>query len=383
MIYLDNNATTPVAPEVAAVMAEALRTSFVNPSSAYSASARSRAVMRDSREQVAALLGAKSAEEVVFTSGGTESDNWGILGALGSRPGKRHVVTTAVEHEAVRRLCERLSDEGYEVSVVGVDREGALDLDVLSDALRDDTAVVSVMLANNETGVLFPIDEVARRVKARCGALVHVDGVNAVGKIPIALGESEVDLFSISAHKFHGPKGIGALYIRSGVGISPMMVGGGQESARRAGTEAVHQIAGIGKAAEMASDLTAMEQVRGLRDLLEDSILTNIPNAGLNGLVDRALRLPNTSNISFAGINGEAVLARLDEEGICVSTGSACNSADHSPSAVLQAMGVPYHEAMGAVRFSLGRYNTRDEVDAVSTKINKIVGELLAVAGHR
>ena len=383
MIYFDNNATTAVTAEAVEDMARVLRENFANPSSAYAPAAASRTAVDAARSATAGLLGAEHADEIVFTSGGTESDNWAILGALEVNPDKRHIITTAVEHEAVRKLCTKLESKGFEVTRVGVNRDGLLDLEEFTAALRDDTAVVSVMMANNETGVLFPVEELAQTVKSKCGALFHVDGVNAAGKIPIHLRSTSIDLFSISAHKFHGPKGIGALYVRRGVAIPSMLIGGGQESARRAGTEATHQIVGMARAAELVSDLTPMESVRRMRDRLEDFILNTIPNAVLNGPKDRTLRLPNTSNISFAGVNGEAILARLDEEGICVSTGSACNSADHSPSAVLQAMGVPYQEAMGAIRFSLGRFNTDAEVDRVISVLPGIIRELGGVTGSR
>lgn len=383
MIYFDNNATTAVAPEVAAEMASVLEEFHTNPSSAYAASSPSRRLVSEARAKVASLLGAANSEEVVFTSGGTESDNWAILGALRAQPGKRHVVTTAVEHEAVRKLCARLGADGHDVTVLGVNHDGLLSLDELAGCLRDDTAVVSVMLANNETGVVFPIAEIAEIVKSKSGALFHVDGVNAAGKIAIDLKGTAVDLFSISAHKFHGPKGIGALYIRSGVDIAPMMIGGGQENARRAGTEPTHQIAGMGRAAELVADLAPMHRVSELRDMLEDAIIGGIPETRVNGAADRTKRLPNTSNISFKGINGEMILARLDEQGICVSTGSACNASDHSPSAVLQAMGVPYEEAMGAIRFSLGRFNTAEEIHRAIAVLPGIIRELGGVAGSR
>lgn len=381
MIYFDNNATTEVAPEVIRAMTEELGRSFANPSSAYGASVEPKTAISEARESIAGLLGAESPNEIVFTSGGTESDNWAIIGALEAAPGKRHIVVTAVEHEAVRKLCTKLEAMDFEVTRLGVDSEGALDLEELGDSLRTDTAVVSVMLANNETGILFPMEEVAQAVKARCAALFHVDGVNAAGKMPIRLRESEVDLFSVSAHKFHGPKGIGALYVRRGVGLPSMLIGGSQEAGRRAGTEATHQIVGMGRAARIVSDMSPMAGVASLRDRLEEGILGTVPETRLNGTRERSKRLPNTSNISFSGTNGEMILARLDEEGICVSTGSACNAADHSPSAVLKAMGVPYSDAMGAVRFSLSRYNTRDEVDFVLSKLPAIVAQLRSVSG--
>lgn len=380
MIYLDNNATTQIAPEVFGAMRPFLEAGFGNPSSAHAAGRLAREAVENARESVARLLGVYSSE-IVFTSGGTESDNWAIRGALAMDPAKRHIVTTRVEHEAVRKLCEMLERDGHEVTWLDVDESGSLDLDQLSDAVRSDTALVSVMLANNETGVVFPVADAARIVKQRSNALMHVDGVNAVGKIPIRLSETGIDLFSISAHKFHGPKGVGALYIREGVGLPPFSIGGGQESGRRAGTDAVHQIAGIGAAAELVCDLRAMEKVGALRDKLENEIIRRIPKASVNGTTDPTRRLPNTSNVSFENTNGEAILARLDDAGICVSTGSACNTADHKASPVLQAMNIPYIKAMGSIRFSLGRYNTEDEVDMVVLEAEKVVGELRKLNG--
>ena len=378
MIYLDNNATTKLAPEVREAMLLYLDAAFGNPSSAHAAGRDARKAVESARASVANLLGASPAE-IVFTSGGTESDNWAIRGAIAASPEKKHIVTTGVEHEAVRKLCERLNGEGFEVSWLDVDQDGALDLEQVRESVRKDTAVVSVMLANNETGILFPIDEISETVKERSGALMHVDGVNAAGKIPIDLSKTSVDLFSISAHKFHGPKGIGALYIRDGVRLPSMSIGGGQESERRAGTEAVHQIVGMGAAAEFVSDMSGMERVHAMRDNLERTILENISSASLNGTAISDRRLPNTSNISFENLNGEAIMARLDGAGICVSTGSACNAADHVPSQVLAAMEIPYAKAMGSIRFSLGRFNTKDEVDKVLAELMKIISELIAL----
>ncbi|MEP7149266.1 MAG: aminotransferase class V-fold PLP-dependent enzyme [Acidobacteriota bacterium] len=381
MIYLDNNATTPLSPNVHEAMLPFLGASFGNPSSAHAAGREARKFVEKARVSVAGLLGADPGE-IVFTSGGTESDNLSITGALAARPGKKHIVTTRVEHEAVRKLCEKLELEGREVSWLDVDDNGELDLEQLRQAVRSDTAIVSVMLANNETGILFPVDKVAEIVKERSDALVHVDGVNAVGKIPIDLSTGLIDLFSVSAHKFHGPKGIGALYVRDGVDLSPMSIGGGQESDRRAGTEAVHQIVGMGAAAEFVRDMSEMENVRRLRDKLEQSILQHIPIAALNGTGDVSRRLPNTSNISFEGLNGEAILAELDDAGICVSTGSACNAAGHRTSAVLEAMNVPYTRAMGAVRFSLSRFNSEAEIVEVLDVLAAIVTRLSQLAGR-
>jgi cysteine desulfurase len=379
MIYFDNNATTAIAPEVFDAMKPYLTEFYGNPSSAHTFGRDSRRAVEAAREEVAALVGANSASEIVFTGGGTESDNWAILGALEAAPGKRHIVTTRVEHEAVRKLCEKLENENYEVTWLEVDENGFLNFDELKNSLRADTAVVSVMLANNETGILFPVEEIARVVKGNSAALFHVDGVNAVGKIPLDLKNTAIDLFSLSGHKFHAPKGVGALYIKENVRLPSFFTGGGQENARRAGTEAVHQIVGLGKAAEIVKDFSAMEKVRALRDKLEDEILQTIPNAKINGTADRNFRLPNTSNISFPNLNGEAILARLNDAGVCVSTGSACNAENHVASAVLQALNVPYADAMGAIRFSLGRYNTETEIDFVLQILPEITGGLNSI----
>ncbi|MEQ1643189.1 MAG: aminotransferase class V-fold PLP-dependent enzyme [Pyrinomonadaceae bacterium] len=377
MIYLDNNATTQIAPAVFDAMQPYLLENYGNPSSAYAAGGDTRSAVESARENVAELVGARLASEIVFTSGGTESDNWAILGAL-EATGKKHIVTTRVEHEAVRKLCQRLETRGYTVSWLDVDEEGLLDLDQLRDALTPETAVVSVMMANNETGVIFPVAEIAAVVREHSDALFHVDGVNAVGKIAVDLASTKIDLFSLSAHKFHGPKGVGALYIRDGVSLPSIAIGGGQESGRRAGTEAVHQIVGLGAAVEFIKDIAPMEHVRELRDRLETEILQRIPCTRLNGHPKH--RLPNTSNISFENTNGEMILARLDARGICVSTGSACNAHDHTASAVLEAMNVPYSYSMGSIRFSLGRMNTTDEVNLVLSSITEILPELRSLA---
>jgi cysteine desulfurase len=369
-IYLDNNATTQLAPSVLDAMQAALKR-YGNASSAHSLGKEARQVVDDARESVANLLGASDPTEIVFTSGGTESDNWAILGALTAQPDKNHIVTTRVEHEAVRRLCEKLEKEGSLLNWLDVDKHGRLDLGQLKEFLGPETAIVSVMMANNETGVIFPVAEIAEIVKERSNALFHVDGVNAAGKVVIDLKSTKIDLFSISAHKFHGPKGVGALYIRNGVNLPSHQVGGGQESGRRAGTEAVHQIAGIGAAAEFTSDLTPMARVKELRDRLESAILASFAIASVNG--DTGHRLPNTTNISFENHNGEMILHFLDEAGICVSTGSACNSESKVSSPVLASMDVPYSKAMGSIRFSLGRFNTEEEIDKVAAALSEII----------
>jgi cysteine desulfurase len=374
MIYFDNNATTNIAPEVFEAMIPFLTESFGNPSSAHSFGRDIRSNIGVAREQVASLLSARTADEIVFTSGGTESDNWAILGSLEIDSNKKHIVTTRVEHEAVRNLVEQLEKKGYEVSWLNVDQNGSIDLDELRKSLRKDTAICSVMLANNETGVLFPFEEIADVVKEYSDALFHVDGVNAAGKVAINLEKTNIDLFSISGHKFHAPKGIGALYIRQGVMMPSLSIGGGQENGKRAGTEAVHQIVGIGKAAELVADISAMKRVELLRNRFENFVLENIPNTKLNG--DKINRLPNTSSISFVGFEGETILAKLNDLGICVSTGSACNAENHVSSAVLRAMEIPYETAKGTIRFSFGRYNTEQEIDFAIEVLPKIIEDL-------
>jgi cysteine desulfurase len=382
IIYLDNNATTRVAPEVFEAMRPYLSEAYGNPSSAHTFGRQMRAAVESAREQVAELLCAREASEIVFTSCGSEADNWAIRGVLEERPGKRHIVTTRVEHEAVRNLCERLEKNGYEVTWLEVDEQGNLDLEALRAALRTDTAIVSVMLANNETGVLFPMDEIGRIVRENSDAVFHVDGVQAVGKIPINLRESNVDLFALAGHKFHAPKGVGALYVRSGLNLSPFIIGGGQERGRRAGTEAVPYIVALGAACELARQFDGHQTIRLLRDRLEDTILSTIPNTRLNGTPLRERRLPNTANISFEYVEGESILAHLDEAGICVSTGSACNAESHVSSAVLRAMNVPYTAAQGSIRFSLGRYNTEREIEETLSLLPGIVNRLAEMSPY-
>ncbi|HEY0348878.1 MAG TPA: aminotransferase class V-fold PLP-dependent enzyme [Pyrinomonadaceae bacterium] len=374
MIYLDNNATTRVAPEVFEAMRPHLTDEWGNPSSAHALGRAARHAIELAREQVAQLIGAAHSTEIAFTSGGSESNNWAIGGFLEQNPDKRHIITTTVEHEAVRSLCEHLTDIGCEVTWLEVDRNGELDTDDLRKALRPNTGIVSVMMANNETGVLFPIREIGRIVRENSGALVHVDGVQAVGKIPIDLKELPVDLFSISGHKFHSPKGVGALYIRRGIVLPPFVIGGGQEQGRRSGTEAVPNIVGLGRACQLAKEFTGHDQIRSLRDRLEDQVLARFPIAELNGAASREKRLPNTSNISFAGRDGSEIMMKLDLSGICVSTGSACHSGAAEGSAVLQAMKVPNAIAGGSIRFSLGRYNTAGDIETTMSALQEIVG---------
>lgn len=380
IIYLDNNATTRVAPEVFEAMRPYLSDLYGNPSSAHTFGREMRRSIERAREQVAELLGAADTSEIVFTSCGTESDNWAIRGILEQRPDKRHIITTRVEHEAVRNLCERLEKSGYEVTWLDVNEEGLLNLEDLRAALRPDTAVVSVMLANNETGVLFPIEEIGQMVREHSKAAFHVDGVQAVGKIPVDLKNTHVDLFALSGHKFHAPKGVGALYVRSGVELAPFLIGGGQERGRRAGTESLSYIVALGAACELAKNFDGHAGIRDLRDRLEYTILATFPNARVNGTLHRERRLPNTSNISFEHIEGESILAHLNEAGICVSTGSACNAESHVSSAVLRAMNVPYTLAQGSIRFSLGRYNTESEIDFTLARLPGIISQLVEMS---
>lgn len=381
-IYLDNNATTRIAPEVLAAMQPYLSELYGNPSSAHSLGRKMKSAVENARVQVAELLGAADADEIGFTSCGSESDNWAIRGVLEANPEKKHVVTTLVEHEAVRNLCSRLEKQGCEVTWLDVDGYGEMDLDNLRKALRPDTALVSVMLANNETGVLFPIAEIGRVVKENSKAVFHVDGVQAVGKIPIVLKDLDVDLFALSGHKLHAPQGVGALYIKNGVELAPFIIGGSQERGRRGGTSAVPNIVGLGTACELARTNDNHERIRRLRDKLEDGILSSFPNARLNGTPDRAKRLPNTANISFEYVEGENVLVHLNQAGILVSTGSACHSTNRESSPTLKAMNIPYTVAQGSIRFSLGRYNTEDQIDKTLQVLPAIIEKLVEMSPY-
>jgi cysteine desulfurase len=375
VIYLDNNATTQVDPEVVQAMLPFYSELYGNPSSMHSFGGGVAASIKEARENVARLLGA-AADEIVFTSCGTESDSTAIRAAIESYPAKKHLVTSRVEHAAIKNLFESLSKKGYRTTFVPVDREGRLDLDFLYENLTDDTAIVSLMWGNNETGVIFPIEEISRRVKER-GIVFHTDAVQTVGKIPIDLSRTGVDMLSLSGHKIHAPKGIGALYIRKGTKFAPFMIGGHQEKGRRGGTENTAAIVGLGKAAEMARKHMASGSytaVRELRDTLENEILAHVPSTFVNG--DRANRLPNTTSIAFEYVEGEAILLMLNEYGICASSGSACTSGSLEPSHVLRAMGVPFTAAHGSIRFSLSRYTTRQEIDFVLEKLPPVIARL-------
>jgi cysteine desulfurase len=327
---------------------------------------------------VARCLGAEHATEIVFTSGGTESDNTAIRSALMSRRGRRRVITTRVEHPAVLTLARHLEREGFHVTYLPVDRAGRLNLDDLREEMDEDVAVVSIMTANNETGVLFPVEE-AGRIAHEYDALFHTDAVQALGKVPVDLKGGAVDLLSISGHKVHAPKGIGAVYVRRGRRFRPFVLGGHQERGRRGGTENVPGIVALGKAAELAAAHLDDEQtrVRGLRDRLEAGLL-EIPESRLNG--DPESRLPGTTNVSFKHVEGEAILLMLDQQGICASSGSACTSGSLEPSHVLRAMGVPFQFAHGSIRFSLGRMNTDEDVDAILEAMPVIIERLREIS---
>lgn len=378
VIYADNNATTAVDPEVLEVMLPYLREHYGNPSSVHAfGSDIGRAVER-AREAVATCLGAEHASEIVFTSGGTESDNTAIRSALVSRRGRRRVITTRVEHPAVLTLARHLEREGFHVTYLPVDRGGLLNLDDLREEMDEDVAVVSIMTANNETGVLCPVDQ-AGRIAHEYDALFHTDAVQAMGKVSVDLAGGNIDLLSISGHKVHAPKGVGALYVRRGRRFRPFVLGGHQERGRRGGTENVPGVVALGKAAELAAAYRDDEQirVRALRDRLEQGLL-RIADSRLNG--DAQRRLPGTTNVSFKHVEGEAVLLMLDQHGICASSGSACTSGSLEPSHVLRAMGVPFQFAHGSIRFSLGRTNTDEDVDAILEAMPVIIERLREIS---
>jgi cysteine desulfurase len=380
-IYLDNNATTRVDPAVVEAMLPFFTEHFGNPSSIHSFGAQVGKAVQHARRQIQALLGAAHDSEIIFTSCGTESDNTAILSALKAQPERREIITTVVEHPAVLALCEQLEKEGYTVHRLGVDNKGRLDLDEYAALLSDRVAVVSAMWANNETGTIFPVEEMAEIAHAK-GVLFHTDAVQAVGKIAIDLKHTEIDMLSVSGHKLHAPKGIGVLYLRRGARFRPLLRGGHQERGRRAGTENSAAIVALGKAAEQALEHMAYEntQVKALRDRLEQGILEQVPNAFITGDPDN--RLPNTCNIAFEYIEGEGILLLLNKAGIAASSGSACTSGSLEPSHVMRAMGIPYTAAHGTVRFSLSRYNTVEEIDRVIAAVPGIVARLRALSPY-
>lgn len=370
-VYLDNNATCMVSPGVKDVMIPFFEELYGNPSSMHTFGGQIAQHLNSARQKVAALINA-SPEEIVFTSCGTESDNHALRGVLEANPSKKHIITSKVEHPAVLNVCRFLAKKGYKVTELAVNKRGDLDLDELKSAISPETAMVSIMAANNESGTLFPIDEIAQITKEK-GVYFHTDAVQAIGKIPVDVKKIQLDLLSLSGHKIHAPKGIGALYIRKGVRVSPFLVGGHQESGRRGGTENVPYIVGLGKACEEAMNGIFEEnnRVRKLRDKLESALVELIPHTHING--NPRWRLPNTTNLGFEFIEGEAILLHLSAAGIAASSGSACTSGSLEPSHVLMAMQTPFSYAHGSVRFSLSKYNTEEEIDYVIKVVPPII----------
>ena len=376
-IYLDNNATTRIDPAVVDAMLPYLRDFYGNPSSMHRFGGQVGAAVQNARSQVARLLGAEDSE-IIFTSCGSEGNNTAIHAALSAQPDKRHIITTEVEHPAVLNVCKHLEKKGYRITYLSVNRQGQLDITELEAAITGGTALVTMMYANNETGTIFPIEEVGAIAK-EYGATFHVDAVQAVGKVPIDLSTSTIDLLTLSGHKLHAPKGVGALYVRRGFRFRPFLIGGHQERGRRAGTENVPGIIGLGKAAELARlHFQNVDRERKLRDRLERGLFDRISDIEVNGHPTQ--RLPNTTNIGFKYIEGEAILFMLDKEGICASSGSACTSGSLEPSHVLRAMGIPYTILHGSIRFSLSRFTTEAEVDRVLEVMPEIVDRLRALS---
>jgi cysteine desulfurase len=391
IIYLDNNATTPLDPAVIEEMLPFLREYYGNPSSGYAFATKARKAVDLAREQLSALLGCEPSE-IIFTSGGTESNNAVIHSALQFDPRSKfatgrircggHIVTSAVEHSAVLRPCQDLMKKGCDVTILGVDRDGNVDLDELDAAIRPETALVSMMWANNETGVLFPVEKIAKLCREK-GVLFHTDAVQVIGKIPIRLRDTAINFLSLSAHKFHGPKGVGALYLRRGTRFHPLIAGGGQENGRRGGTENVASIVGLGKAAECAVEyLTAGKtHIRSMRDRFERSILETVSGASLNGA--RAARVPNTSSFSFEGIESPAALLLLDRHRICCSAGSACRTGSQEASHVLRAMDPTGDRARRSLRFSFSRFNTEAQINYAIEVVPKVIEKLRGTATAR
>lgn len=381
LIYLDNNATTAVDEKVLEAMIPYLKDDYANPSSIYSFAGKAKKAVEEAREQVRDFVNAKSAKEILFTASGSESANTAIRGVLDSDKTKKHIITTKVEHPCVLNVYKALETKGYKVDYIGVNSNGELDLDELEKAVNPDTALVSCMWANNETGVIFPIEKISKIVKSKNkDTKLFVDAVQVAGKVPIDVQGVNVDLLAISGHKFHAPKGIGALYVKSGTLFTPLIIGGHQERGKRAGTENVPYIVAIGAAAQLAKEALPYEttEVKRLRDKLESGLLKNIFNARLNsGLANR---VPNTTNIGFEYIEGELILLHMSDFGICASSGSACTSGSLEPSHVLKAMGVPFTALHGSIRFSLSRFTTEQEIDCVLAVMPRIVEKLVKIS---
>ncbi len=384
LIYLDNNATTKVAPEVLDAMLPYFKEEYANPSSIYEFAKKSNHAVRDARGVIKDFLNAESEKEIIFTSCGSESANTAIRGVLNMNKNKRHIITTKVEHPCVLNLYQTLEKEGYKVDYIGVNANGELDLAQLEEAINYDTALVSVMYANNETGVIFPIEKISEIIKSKNKETkFFVDAVQVAGKIPIDVQAAGIDLLGISGHKFHAPKGVGALYVNSKTLITPLIIGGHQEKGKRAGTENVPYIAGLAKAAELAIDSLnyEMTEVKRLRDKLETGIIKTIFNSRLNTGVTN--RVPNTTNIGFEYIEGELILLHLSDLGICASSGSACTSGSLEPSHVLRAMNVPFTAIHGSIRWSLSRYTKESEIDYVLKVLPEIINKITALSPYQ
>jgi cysteine desulfurase len=378
IIYLDNNATTMVDPEVLEEMLPFFSEKYGNPSSMYDFGGDVAKYIAKARTQVALLLGAQHEREIIFTSCGTESDNMAILGTLSQDEKKRHIITTRVEHPAVLNLCKKLERDGYRVTYIPVENDGTLNIERLKESVDTDTAIVSVMYANNETGIIFPVEEIGAFLKEK-NIPFHIDAVQAAGKIPIDVKKINCNLLSIAGHKFHAPKGIGALFVKMGTKINPVFYGGHQEKGMRPGTENVASIAGIGKAAELALKYLKDEnKIKNMRDKLENGILKKFTNCQLNGAKDQ--RVPNTCNVGFEYIEGESILLYLNEKNIAASSGSACSSGSLEPSHVLRAMGVPFTSAHGSIRFSLSRFTVEKEIDYTLSVLPAIIERLLEIS---
>ena len=384
MIYFDNNATTKIDERVLEEMLPYFKVDYANPSSMYDFAKKPASAIKEARGKMKDFLGANNEKEIFFTSCGSESANMAIKGTLNCNKGKKHIITTKVEHPCVLNLYKSLEKEGYEADYISVDSEGQLDIDELKSKIRKDTALVSVMYANNETGVINPVEEIADIVKTKSPETIFfVDAVQAGGKIPINVKDTQIDMLGVSGHKFHAPKGVGALYIRPSVRLTPLINGGHQERGLRAGTENVPYIAGIGKAAELALNSLnyEMTEVKKLRDKLEDGILKNVFNSRLNSSLKN--RVPNTSNIGFEYVEGELILLHLSDIGVCASSGSACTSGSLEPSHVLRAMGIPFTALHGSIRFSLSRFTTEKEVDFVIEKLPGIMEKLTSISPYQ
>ncbi len=384
MIYFDNNATTRVDEKVLEAMLPYLKEDYANPSSMYDFAKKPAAAIKEARGKIKDFLGANNEKEIFFTSCGSESANMAIKGTLSCNKEKKHIITTKVEHPCVLNLYKALEKDGYETDYISVNSEGELDIEELKSKIRKDTALVSVMYANNENGVINPVKEIADIVKTISPETIFfVDAVQASGKIPINVKDTQIDMLGISGHKFHAPKGVGALYVRPSVRLTPLINGGHQERGLRAGTENVPYIVGIGKAAELAMDSLdyEMKEVKRLRDKLEEGILKNVFNARLNSSVSN--RVPNTSNIGFEYVEGELILLHLSDIGVCASSGSACTSGSLEPSHVLRAMGIPFTALHGSIRFSLSRFSTEKEVDYVIEKLPDIMDKITAISPYQ